>query len=108
MRFSFLSFKTSFKVFFLILGGGGPSRQAAESLAIIPGLERNFLLIMLYLVCILLSSFRAHIVICNFAGLDVWQAVREIYEIVPTRRWLKEENNMNKIVFIGKLHSLLF
>ncbi|KAF9591543.1 hypothetical protein IFM89_004597, partial [Coptis chinensis] len=30
------------------------------------------------------------------------QAVREIYEIVPVRRWKLEENRMDKIVFIGQ------
>ena len=34
-------------------------------------------------------------------SLKIWQAVREIYEIVPARKWEKEENRMNKIVFIG-------
>lgn len=29
------------------------------------------------------------------------QAVRELYEIVPARKWEREENRMNKIVFIG-------
>ncbi|XP_010527742.1 PREDICTED: putative COBW domain-containing protein 7, partial [Tarenaya hassleriana] len=32
------------------------------------------------------------------------QAVREIYEIVPARKWGEEENRTNKIVFIG--HNL--
>lgn len=46
--------------------------------------------------------------------INIWQAVREIYEIVPTRDWKKEENQMNKIVFIGKdlftlrFHKLLY
>lgn len=45
---------------------------------------------------------------CSTFFINVWQAVREIYEIVPTRDWKKEENQMNKIVFIGKwLCSLL-
>ncbi|KAF5196976.1 Cobalamin biosynthesis, partial [Thalictrum thalictroides] len=30
------------------------------------------------------------------------QAVREIYEIVPVRRWKHEETRMDKIVFIGR------
>ncbi|KAL8532430.1 hypothetical protein ACS0TY_008873 [Phlomoides rotata] len=30
------------------------------------------------------------------------QAVREVYEIVPTRKWQDEENRVNKIVFIGR------
>ncbi|XP_047322044.1 COBW domain-containing protein 1 [Impatiens glandulifera] len=34
--------------------------------------------------------------------LHTLQAVREIYEIVPTRKWTKEESRMNKIVFIGQ------
>ncbi|KAL6190130.1 hypothetical protein ACLB2K_036529 [Fragaria x ananassa] len=37
----------------------------------------------------------------NSNQLHTLQAVREIYEIVPTRDWKKEENQMNKIVFIG-------
>ena len=37
----------------------------------------------------------------NFLLLNVWQAVREIYEIVPARKWRAEEKQMNKIVFIG-------
>ncbi|XP_034700965.1 COBW domain-containing protein 1 isoform X2 [Vitis riparia] len=36
--------------------------------------------------------------------LHTLQAVREIYEIVPTHKWKNEENQMNKIVFIG--HNL--
>lgn len=36
--------------------------------------------------------------------LHTLQAVREIYEIVPTRKWKNEEKQMNKIVFIG--HNL--
>lgn len=39
---------------------------------------------------------------CSSFFINIWQAVREIYEIVPTRDWKKEENQMNKIVFIGK------
>ncbi|GAB4840105.1 hypothetical protein Ancab_020865 [Ancistrocladus abbreviatus] len=34
--------------------------------------------------------------------LHTLQAVREIYEIVPARRWESEENRTNKIVFIGQ------
>ncbi|XP_077223230.1 cobalamin biosynthesis CobW-like protein [Tasmannia lanceolata] len=34
--------------------------------------------------------------------LHTIQAVREIYEIVPARKWQQEENQMNKIVFIGR------
>lgn len=29
------------------------------------------------------------------------QAVREIYEIVPSRKWKDDENRINKVVFIG-------
>lgn len=36
--------------------------------------------------------------------LHTLQAVREIYEIVPARKWKKEESRINKIVFIG--HNL--
>lgn len=35
--------------------------------------------------------------------LNVVQAVREIYDIVPSRAWKKEENRMNRIVFIGNV-----
>lgn len=35
--------------------------------------------------------------------MKYWQAVREIYEIVPARDWKKEEKPMNKIVFIGNV-----
>ncbi|KAG9440579.1 hypothetical protein H6P81_020744 [Aristolochia fimbriata] len=34
--------------------------------------------------------------------LHTLQAVRETYEIVPAREWMKEEDQSNKIVFIGK------
>ncbi|XP_021804277.1 uncharacterized protein LOC110748626 [Prunus avium] len=40
----------------------------------------------------------------NSNKLHTLQAVKEIYEIVPTRDWKKQENQMNKIVFIG--HNL--
>ncbi|PQQ01777.1 COBW domain-containing protein 1 [Prunus yedoensis var. nudiflora] len=40
----------------------------------------------------------------NSNQLHTLQAVKEIYEIVPTRDWKKQENHMNKIVFIG--HNL--
>lgn len=40
----------------------------------------------------------------NSDELHTLQAVRELYEIVPARKWKKEENRMNKIVFIG--HNL--
>ncbi|CAM8947273.1 unnamed protein product [Rhodiola kirilowii] len=36
--------------------------------------------------------------------LHTLQGVREIYEIVPARKWLEEEIKINKIVFIG--HNL--
>ncbi|KAF5449536.1 hypothetical protein F2P56_029969 [Juglans regia] len=38
----------------------------------------------------------------NSDQLHTLQAVREIYEIVPARKWKEEENQMNKIVFIGQ------
>ncbi|XP_058070351.1 uncharacterized protein LOC131219304 isoform X2 [Magnolia sinica] len=37
----------------------------------------------------------------NSDDLHTIQAVREIYEVVPARRW-QQENRMNKIVFIGR------
>ncbi|XP_027361482.1 COBW domain-containing protein 1 isoform X2 [Abrus precatorius] len=40
----------------------------------------------------------------NSDQLHTLQAVRELYEIVPARTWEKEENRINKIVFIG--HNL--
>ncbi|TYH91123.1 hypothetical protein ES332_A13G095900v1 [Gossypium tomentosum] len=40
----------------------------------------------------------------NSDQLHTLQAVREIYEIVPTRQWRNEERQMNRIVFIG--HNL--
>ncbi|GMY25867.1 COBW domain-containing protein 1 [Fagus crenata] len=40
----------------------------------------------------------------NCDQLHTLQAVREIYEIVPARKWKGEENQINKIVFIG--HNL--
>ncbi|KAI4314087.1 hypothetical protein L6164_027027 [Bauhinia variegata] len=40
----------------------------------------------------------------NSDQLHTLQAVKELYEIVPARKWAKEENRMNKIVFIG--HNL--
>ncbi|KAF1864007.1 hypothetical protein Lal_00031159, partial [Lupinus albus] len=40
----------------------------------------------------------------NSDQLHTMQAVRELYEIVPARKWEKEEIRMNKIVFIG--HNL--
>ncbi|KAK9175065.1 hypothetical protein WN944_027070 [Citrus x changshan-huyou] len=36
----------------------------------------------------------------NFLFLNGWEAVKEIYEIVPARKWRAEEKQMNKIVFI--------
>ncbi|WVZ10353.1 hypothetical protein V8G54_014883 [Vigna mungo] len=44
----------------------------------------------------------------NSDQLHTLQAVRELYEIVPSRKWEKEEKRINKIVFIGtRSHSLL-
>lgn len=40
----------------------------------------------------------------NSDQLHTLQAVREIYEIIPSRKWKGEESQMNKIVFIG--HNL--
>ncbi|XP_047154975.1 COBW domain-containing protein 1 isoform X2 [Vigna umbellata] len=40
----------------------------------------------------------------NSDQLHILQAVRELYEIVPSRKWEKEEKRINKIVFIG--HNL--
>ncbi|XP_050235541.1 uncharacterized protein LOC126685670 [Mercurialis annua] len=40
----------------------------------------------------------------NSDELHTLQAVREIYDIVPARKWKESENLMNKIVFIG--HNL--
>ncbi|XP_015584400.1 COBW domain-containing protein 1 isoform X3 [Ricinus communis] len=40
----------------------------------------------------------------NSDELHTLQAVREIYDIVPARKWKGSENPMNKIVFIG--HNL--
>ncbi|XP_010417078.1 PREDICTED: COBW domain-containing protein 1 [Camelina sativa] len=37
----------------------------------------------------------------NSEQLHILQAVREIYEIVPARKWSEEESRTNKIVFIG-------
>ncbi|KAI3407541.1 uncharacterized protein J3R85_020914 [Psidium guajava] len=39
--------------------------------------------------------------VLNSDMLHTLQAVKEIYEIVPTRKWKEQENPMNKIVFIG-------
>ncbi|XP_043687038.1 COBW domain-containing protein 1 isoform X3 [Telopea speciosissima] len=38
----------------------------------------------------------------NSDQLHTLQAVREIYEIVPARKWQQGENQMTKIVFIGQ------
>ncbi|KAL0557458.1 hypothetical protein IC582_005996 [Cucumis melo] len=38
----------------------------------------------------------------NSDQLHTLQAVRELYEIVPTRQWSNGESQMNKIVFIGR------
>ncbi|KAL2667105.1 hypothetical protein AAZV13_01G050200 [Glycine max] len=40
----------------------------------------------------------------NSDQLHTLQAVKELYEIVPSRKWEKEEKRINKIVFIG--HNL--
>ncbi|KAJ6768384.1 COBW DOMAIN-CONTAINING PROTEIN 1-RELATED [Salix koriyanagi] len=40
----------------------------------------------------------------NSDELHTLQAVRELYDIVPARRWRSDENQTNKIVFIG--HNL--
>ncbi|KAF8040414.1 hypothetical protein BT93_B2598 [Corymbia citriodora subsp. variegata] len=42
--------------------------------------------------------------VLNSNMLHTLQAVKEIYEIVPARKWKEQENPMNKIVFIG--HNL--
>ncbi|KAL2546638.1 Cobalamin biosynthesis CobW-like protein [Forsythia ovata] len=39
--------------------------------------------------------------VVNSDQLHTLQAVRELYEIVPTREWKDGENRINKIVFIG-------
>lgn len=41
--------------------------------------------------------------VVNSDKLHTLQAVREVYEIVPTRKWKDGENRINKIVFIGRL-----
>ncbi|KAL5725820.1 hypothetical protein ACHQM5_008918 [Ranunculus cassubicifolius] len=38
----------------------------------------------------------------NSDHVHTLQAVREIYEIVPVRKWKHDENRMDKIVFIGR------
>ncbi|KAL6505649.1 hypothetical protein OROHE_023028 [Orobanche hederae] len=40
--------------------------------------------------------------VLNSDQLYALQAVREVYEIVPTRKWKDDENRINKIVFIGR------
>ncbi|KAG6398877.1 hypothetical protein SASPL_140348 [Salvia splendens] len=40
--------------------------------------------------------------IANSDQLHTLQAVREVYEIVPTRNWRNEDDRVNKIVFIGR------
>ncbi|XP_061985565.1 uncharacterized protein LOC133704670 isoform X2 [Populus nigra] len=40
----------------------------------------------------------------NSDELHTLQAVRELYDIVPARKWRSDENQLNKIVFIG--HNL--
>ncbi|CAH2033881.1 unnamed protein product [Thlaspi arvense] len=44
---------------------------------------------------------KAVLSIQNSDQLHILQAVKEIYEIVPVRKWSEEENRMNKTVFIG-------
>ncbi|ERM99948.1 hypothetical protein AMTR_s00110p00114050 [Amborella trichopoda] len=39
--------------------------------------------------------------------LHTVQAVRELYEVVPTRKWGDGEKKINKMVFIGKFKDLL-
>ncbi|GFP87310.1 cobw domain-containing protein 1 [Phtheirospermum japonicum] len=39
--------------------------------------------------------------VLNSDQLYTLQAVREVYEIVPTRKWKDDENRANKVVFIG-------
>ena len=39
------------------------------------------------------------VLISDFA---LMQAVREVYEVVPARKWSETESRMNKIVVIGK------
>lgn len=43
-----------------------------------------------------------------YVSMKYWQAVKEIYEIVPARDWKKEEKPMNKIVFIGNTGQTMF
>lgn len=38
----------------------------------------------------------------NSDQVHTLQAVREIYEVIPARKWQHEEKQMNKIVFIGR------
>ncbi|KAL6543720.1 hypothetical protein OROGR_010217 [Orobanche gracilis] len=40
--------------------------------------------------------------VLNSDQLYTLQAVREVYEIVPTRKWKDDESRINKIVFIGR------
>lgn len=40
--------------------------------------------------------------VVNSDELHIVQAVKEIYEIVPSRKWKSQENKTNKIVFIGR------
>ncbi|KAL3636205.1 hypothetical protein CASFOL_020752 [Castilleja foliolosa] len=40
--------------------------------------------------------------VLNSDQLYTLQAVREVYEIVPTRKWKDDENRTSKIVFIGR------
>ena len=43
------------------------------------------------------------IIVKSFVCKKNLQAVKELYEIVPSLKWEKEEKRINKIVFIGNL-----
>jgi hypothetical protein len=42
------------------------------------------------------------------SDVSLVQAVREVYEVGPARRWSETESRMNKIVVIGKTPSYYF
>ncbi|KAH7665229.1 P-loop containing nucleoside triphosphate hydrolase protein [Dioscorea alata] len=44
----------------------------------------------------------------NSNQLHTLQAVREVYEILPARKWLQTEKQLNKIVIIGKARTQKF
>ncbi|KAJ0981989.1 hypothetical protein J5N97_010244 [Dioscorea zingiberensis] len=44
----------------------------------------------------------------NSDQLHTLQAVREIYEVLPTRKWRQTEKQLNKIVIIGKAQTWKF